>query len=93
MIGAGRAREVQWRSSAKINRQKQTRHVDTIRLAPLLEFTQTKHSQLCIRPLDEIFAHGLGAVFAMVPVRASGRQRHDVAEIVTSIEQQEGNEE
>ncbi len=38
---------------------------------PLLESTQTKHGQDCLRPIDEVFMLGLGAAVTMEPVQAS----------------------
>ncbi len=51
-----------------------------------MEHTQTNHRRHCLRPQDEVFALGLGAAVRMVPVQASGRQRHGVAKIDSLIE-------
>ncbi len=45
---------------------------------PPQESTQTKHRHHCLRPLDVIFALGLGNAVAMAPVGASGHQHHGV---------------
>jgi hypothetical protein len=48
-------------------------------LPPPLESAQTKRRQHRLRPLDEVFALGLGAAVTMAHVGASGRQCHGVA--------------
>jgi hypothetical protein len=51
----------------------------TLLLTPQQESTQTKFRQCCLRPLDEVFALGLGNAVVMMPVGASGHQHHGVA--------------
>ncbi len=67
-------------------RQIWTRCFNNVLLNPLLESAKTKHRRHLLKPLDEVFALRLGAVVTMVPVQASGRQRHGVAKVVTLLE-------
>ena len=63
-------------AALKWKRQKRTRWVNTILLAPPLEYTKTKRRQHCLRPLDEVLALGLGNAVVMAPVGASDCQCH-----------------
>jgi hypothetical protein len=79
---------------AKIKWKIHTRLNTLLLLLPPQESAQTKHRQHCLRPLDEVFALGLGGAVAMVPVGASGRQYHGGAKIDSVIitSWQDGNE-
>jgi hypothetical protein len=92
MTNAGGAKGVQRWHSAKIKWKIWTRLSSILLLTPPLESAQTKHRQCCLRPLDEVFALGLGDAVAMVPEQASGHQHHGVSKIDTAITTlQEGN--
>jgi hypothetical protein len=59
-------------------------------LTPPKESAQTKCRQCCLRPLDEVFALGLGNAVMMAPVGASHRHHHGVAKIDTAIITKQG---
>jgi hypothetical protein len=86
MINAIGAKGVQQWHSAKRKKKKRHQCINTILLAPLLESTQTKSRQHCLRPLDEVFALGLDAAVAMMPLQASGCHCHGGRKIDTLIE-------
>ncbi len=65
--------------------EKRTRFSSILLLTPPQESTQTKHRQHCLRPLNEVFALGLGNAVEVAPVGASGHQRHGMSKIVTAI--------
>jgi hypothetical protein len=44
-----------------------------------LESAQTNRRQHCLKPLDEVFTLGLGAIVVMAPLRASSRLCHGAA--------------